>query len=235
MNATSNAVIAQAQKAALRLPEALRTNHWYNDWQHAVFIILFDHLVTAERHGKRQMTDRHMDKLTVYMFVHFLCEEEGMTWSVGEGHLEADMLKSHQGLHVMFLDYWHRNIQGPYKQGHLGGRALIDKVEDFYHKVLEHIENADQATYGVKSNRTARATQTEIAHIAQTGLPLSPNMRGAGAVVSRCCDSTYALLKRELLPRDANSPLRQLSLVKAQALARNDTLRDRFVTRLLAA
>lgn len=222
------AEIIQLAQAQMRLPPRLRTEHWYNDWQHAVFIITFDHLMQALQRGRTAVAERLIDKLTVYLFVHFLCEEEGMAFSQQQGSLAAEKMCQHQGLHLRFLDYWHDAIQRPFKAGELGDRRLALKIQDFYDKVLAHIDDEDQSTYGIKTGRPAFHGIDEIAHIAQSGLPLSPNSPGALAIVGACSSRTASLLRRNTLPIKAIEPLRHLQLTAA-GIGAPDSVRSRVL------
>lgn len=222
------AQIIRLSQEQLRLPQHLRTDHWYNDWQHAVFIITFDHLMQALRRGRTPVAERLIDQLTVYLFVHFLCEEEGMAWSQHHGCLSADKMRTHQALHLRFLDYWHDAIQRPFKTGDLTDRRLAVKIQDFYEKVLGHIDDEDQSTYGAKTSRTEDMRLDEVAHIAQSGLPLSPNSPGALAIVGACSDRCSGLLRRPTLPIKAVEPLRSLRLAPA-TLGAEDSVRARIL------
>lgn len=222
------AEIIQLAQAQMRLPAHLRTEHWYNDWQHAVFIITFDHLMQALQRDRTAVAERLIDKLTVYLFVHFLCEEEGMAFSLQHGALAADKMRHHQGLHLRFLDYWHDAIQRPFKTGDLGGRRLALKIQDFYDKVLAHIDDEDQTTYGNKTSRSVGVGLDEIAHIAQSGLPLSPNSAGAMAIVGACSDRSFSLLRSKTLPIKAIEPLRPL-LLTPPGFGAEDSVRSRVL------
>lgn len=222
------AEIIRLAKDQMRLPSHLRTDHWYNDWQHAVFIITFDHLMQALQRDRVAVADRLIDKLTTYLFVHFLCEEEGMAWAQTQGCLGDGKMQSHQALHLRFLDYWHEAIQRPFKTGALGGRRLGIKIQDFYDKVLSHIDDEDQTTYGLKTNRGEGVRLDEVAHIAQSGLPLSPNSPGALAVVAACNPACGRLLRQDALPTLAKSPLRRLTLAPA-VIGAGDSVRARVL------
>lgn len=213
----------------IRLPAHLRTDHWYNDWQHAVFIITFDHLQKAIRAGRGEVIERLMDKLTVYLFVHFLCEEEGMAWACSNKALRPDLMRQHQDIHVHALGHWHDAVQKPYKAGSLEGRALAAKVQDFYDRILDHIDNTDQTTYGAKTGRAEAIQLEEVAHLSACGLPLSPNMAGAAALVAACNPEAYRLLNAAGLPVHASSPLRKLALAHLPNEANNDSLRARLI------
>ncbi|MBF0307199.1 MAG: hypothetical protein HQL41_16290, partial [Alphaproteobacteria bacterium] len=134
----------------------------------------------------RVLCERLLDKLTVYLFVHFVCEEEGMAWAADQGHFEAEELRRHQRVHVQVLEAWRGGVQQPFKGGELARRELGDRVEDFFQAILRHIEAFDQISYGARSGRSADAIRSEIAHLSRSGLPLSPNMKGAIAVVDLC-------------------------------------------------
>lgn len=221
--------LIEATQTQLRLPADLRTEHWYNDWQHAVFIITFDHLMRAIRAGRGEVTERLTDKLTVYLFVHFLCEEEGMAWACSNKALRPDLMRQHQDGHIHMLGHWHDAIQKPYKAGRLEGRALAAKIQDFYDRILDHIGTADQTTYGTKTDRAEAIQLEEVAHLSNSGLPLSPNMAGAAAIVAACNAEAFRLLNIAGLPVHAAEPLRPLSLARLQGEADNDSLRARLL------
>ncbi len=220
--------IVEAAQAQMRLPAHLRTEHWYNDWQHAVFIITFDHLMRSIRRHRPQVTQRLMDKLTVYLFVHFLCEEEGMSWAVRANMLRPDLMRRHQDVHVKVLNHWHDAVQKPYKAGALDGRALAAKVQDFYDRVLAHIDEMDQHTYGDQSQREEAGRLEEVAHLAECGLPLSPNMPGAVALVGACHPEAHRLLDHRGLPLMSTQRLRSLRLTTLAVDASSDSLHARL-------
>ena len=222
------AEIIRLAQTQMRLPQKLRTEHWYNDWQHAVFIITFDHLMRALNSGHSAVAERLIDKLTVYLFVHFLCEEEGMAFSQQHGILAADKMRHHQALHLRFLDYWHDNIQRPFKARELSERHIAVKIQDFYEKVLQHIDDEDQTTYGTRTIRPTFLGAVEIANIALSGLPLSPNCTGAAAVVGACNEHSFKLLCRETLPIKAVEPLGRLVLTP-DGVGADDSVRSRVL------
>jgi len=225
-------IVERASLVKLRLPEELRTDHWYNDWQHAVFVIIFDNLMRTMRAGQLELANRLLDRLTVYLYVHFVCEEEGMTWASDKGHIEAEMLARHQKAHVFFLDVFHRTIQAPYKRGEISPREMFARVEDYYRKILAHIDEFDQITYGRRSGREESVTCAEVAHIGQSGLPLSPNMPGAVPLVARCNPDVAKLLMADKLPIRSGDPMSPLSLIEKACT--DGSLRHR-VTSVLAA
>lgn len=215
--------------ARTRLPQALRTEHWYNDWQHAVFIVTFEHVARALRNGNAGVAERLVDKLTVYLFVHFLCEEEGMSWAVARQALRPEALQAHQRAHLEALAAWRRNVQEPFKAGTLRGEPLMRRIQGFYERILAHIDEMDQGCYGAGAGRDEALRLEEVAHLARSGLPLSPNMAGAAAVVAACDGRVHALLNRAGLPVQSTAPLRPLSLVGLAGDMENDSLRARFL------
>lgn len=218
-----------ALRLGRRLPENLRTEHWFNDWQHAVFVITFDHLARSIQGRQRLMTERLLDKLTVYLFVHFLCEEEGMSWAAARGLLDGDDLARHQHQHVRYLERWHRDAQRPFRAGEINGDELAARIEEFYTAILSHIEHTDQVCYGVRSARDGASRLAEVAHVAATGLPLSPNMGGAVEVVARLSRETRALLRPDILPLRAAEPLKALGLLAEWQGQGGTGMRHRFL------
>ncbi len=221
--------LVAAAQAQLRLPPNLRTQHWYNDWQHAVFIITFEHLMRALRNGNAAVAERLVDKLTVYLFVHFLCEEEGMSWAVANNALRPEALRAHQAAHIRELDIWHETVQAPFKASARRDPRLISRIQDFYERILSHIDDVDQQCYGNKTVRDDAVQLDEVAHVARCGLPLSPNMAGAVAIVGACDGQVHSLLKRDGLPLRSTAPLKPLSLISLHGDMENDTLRARFL------
>ncbi|GAA0574769.1 hypothetical protein [Caenispirillum bisanense] len=172
----------RALEAILQVPEHLRTDHWYNDIQHAMLVILFRHLLRAVRENCPRRSRILTDVATLYLWVHFLDEEEGMAWGVARGLIDADLVADHARQHRRFLDHWRDAVLVPYVAGDLAGEEYYQAVAAFYALVLRHIGNTDQPTYG-RASEHAPHHRAEISHVAATGLPLSPFMQGALQVV----------------------------------------------------
>lgn len=228
--ATPSTVDGRALEAILEVPEHLRTDHWYNDIQHAMLVILYRHLLKAVRSGCPRRTRILTDAATLYLWVHFLDEEEGIAWSLARGHVDAELVATHAGQHRRFLDHWRDAVLAPFADGTLAGRAYYDAVAEFYDLVLRHIGGTDQPTYGRASDHEPH-NRAEICHVAGTGLPLSPFMAGALQVV-RLDDSRVAgLLDVSLIGPTARALLPSVAMEPGvdRLLPGGEGLRDRVM------
>ena len=98
--------------------------------------------------------------------------------------------------------------------------------------MLGHIGGDDQATYG---GEPPALKQHEIAHLAASGLPMSPYAAGAEQVVSTLAPGVGRALEPRNLAPSARAPLPALGLVPdAGRLLDGRALRDR-VAALTAA
>lgn len=161
------------------LPDHLRTDHWYCDLHHAMLVIMFKRLVPALRGGNRRQATYFVDNMTMYWLLHCLMEEEGFAHAVAAGRTSADLVDCHAQAHVDLMRSWGETVFMPFKTGTADANVLADAADGYYHAVLHHIETLDQETYGTGSGHDTNSRRTEIAHLAQVGLPLSPFMNGA--------------------------------------------------------
>lgn len=216
------------------LPSDLRTEHWYNDLQHTMFVILFRHALSSLAAGNRQKSETMIDTITMYLYIHFLDEEEGLAFSLSRGHFDRDFIADHTGKHVRFVDYWRDQVFLPFKSQTIGDTRLYDEVEKYYDLILAHIRDTDQFTYGIHSEHAA-FHRTEISRIATSRLPLSPFMAGAYEVLEILCPEAARLLNKAGIAPLALKPMGKLALADtAGRLLPNGTgsLRDRIFDRL---
>lgn len=213
------------------LPEFLRTDHCFNDLQHSMLVILFRHLLSALKDHKVRLADMYFDSVTLYLYIHFLNEEEGMVFNMTRDLIDRDNLAAHSERHIYFLEYWKNEVLIPYKSEKLSVEASLQAVADYYDRIIVHIDGEDQSFYGQKSALDEYQVRTELARVAQSGMPMSPFMAGALATV-RHLDATVAdALDKALLSPQALLPLGRLSLVPDVGRILDDTkgsLRDRF-------
>lgn len=165
-----------------QLPEEMRTQHWYCDLHHAMFLILLTKGAEALESGNRPLSEYFIDTLTVYWLVHSLMEEESMAGARVDGSLTAELVERHTMAHVMITKWWHSNILAPFKDG--ADTAFVQaNVVKFYHMVIKHIAEIDQYTFGVESGLSQREVSRMVRRLAESGLPLSPYMPGCGALL----------------------------------------------------
>jgi hemerythrin len=188
------------------LPQDLRTGHWYNDLQHGMLVILLRRTMIAIRQGRMPLANRLLDSLTMYLYVHFLDEEEGMSDSLQRGLHHQEAITTHLNGHDWFLKAWDDQVLFPAKKDGNWNEAAEGLVS-YYNSILAHIAEDDQETYGQASHMETTDRATEIASIATASLPLSPYMKGAYAVVAATAPETAALMDRTLLPPAALEPL----------------------------
>ncbi|MFA7432016.1 MAG: hypothetical protein WCZ23_17815, partial [Rhodospirillaceae bacterium] len=160
-----------------QLPDHLRTQHWYCDLHHAMFLILLTKGAEALNSGNRRLAEYFIDTVTVYWLVHSLMEEESMAGGRADNILSAELVERHTMAHVMITKWWHTNVLAPFKDG--ADAAFVQaNVVKFYHMVIKHISEIDQLTFGVESGLTQREVTRMVKRLAESGLPLSPYMPG---------------------------------------------------------
>ena len=212
------------------LPDFLRTEHCYNDMQHAMLVILFRHGLTALQRGQNRIAGNVIDNISLYLYIHFLNEEEGLVYKTTKGLMSRDKLQEHSEQHIRFLDYWRDNVLLPYKTQAIQTEQTTENLSSFYNILIKHIDNEDIPTYGSEAI-TVEQTRSELARVAQANMPMSPFMAGAYAAV-HAMDQTVAktLNKTRLSPR-ALEPLPALDLVPGVGRVLGGqvgSLRDRF-------
>lgn len=188
------------------LPNDLRTGHWYNDLQHGMLVILLRRTMIAIQQERTPLAARLLDSLTMYLYVHFLDEEEGMSDSLQRGLHHQEAITTHLHGHDWFLNAWDEQVLFPAKKDGNWKEAAAGLVA-YYNAILGHIAEDDQETYGQASGLETTHRATEIASIATASLPLSPYMKGAYTVVAATAPETASLLDRSLLPPAALEPL----------------------------
>lgn len=194
------------------LPSFLRTDHCYNDLQHAMLVILFRHALTALRDGNTKYADKLIDNNTLYLYIHFLNEEEGMAYKMTRGQVERDGLEEHSEMHVRFMDFWKKQVLIPYKNHEAGTDQTMTAIAKFYNLLIEHIDTTDKVTYGPEAI-SEDDTRTEMARIAATNMPMSPFMTGAYDTVRMLDPEAAALMNAKRLAPMALQPLKSLSLI----------------------
>ncbi len=85
------------------LPSDKITEHWYNDLQHVMFVILFRRADRALAEERSAGLAYLMDMTTLYLYVHFLHEEEGMAYSLVHGGHDRERVRRHTSTHLDFL------------------------------------------------------------------------------------------------------------------------------------
>lgn len=219
-----------------QVPEHLRTDHWYNDIQHAMLVILFRHLLRAVREKCPRRSRILTDAATLYLWVHFLDEEEGMAWGVARGLIDADLVADHARQHRRFLDHWRDAVLAPHVAGALTGAAYYEAVAKFYALVLRHIGTTDQPTYGRASDHGPHH-RAQISHVAATGLPLSPFMPGAFQVVRQDDAAVAGCLDLSLMGPQARQSLPAVAMETgvSRLVPDGSGLRDRVMRGLRQA
>ena len=132
------------------LPEYLRTDHCYNDLQHAMLVILFRHALTALKNRKTRYADQVLDNATLYLYIHFLNEEEGMVYKSQTGLIDRDNLKEHCEMHVSFLEYWKSQILMPHKSGAADVDKTIEGISKYYNLIINHIATSRSSKPAMK-------------------------------------------------------------------------------------
>lgn len=217
-----------------QLPEALRTGHWYCDLHHAMFIILLNRAVRAARERRSRLTEHFVDTLTVYWLVHSLMEEEGMALQVGDGKTPVEEAEAHCRAHVGITKWWYAHVLAPFKAAPEDFAGLGEALRAFYDMVVAHIAEIDQGTYGAASPLSEDDRTLEVAHIALSGLPLSPLMPGCDDVLKALAPYMRQALSDRSMAPGAREPLRRLALAgHAEPLWRGGkgAFRDVFLKR----
>ena len=221
------------QLTAIRdLPSFLRTEHCYNDLQHAMLVILFRHGLLALQQGKDKMAARLIDNISLYLYIHFLNEEEGLAYKVTNGLLEREKLQDHSEFHVRFLDRWRDKILVPYKNRDIDTAQTVGELSSYYNLLIKHIDGVDIPTYGADSIPVEH-TRSELARIAQTRMPMSPFMAGAYSAVEAMDPQVARTLDKSKLSPFALEPLAALDLVPNVGrvlTGKVGSLRDRFAS-----
>lgn len=212
------------------LPDFLRTEHCYNDLQHAMLVVLFRHGLNALRQNQIKLADRIIDNISLYLYIHFLNEEEGLVYKSGLGLLERDVLEEHSEQHLHFLDCWRDTVLMPYKTQDITPEKTIENVSAFYNAIIKHIDHEDLPTYGANAIAVEH-TRRELARIAQTNMPMSPFMPGAFEALSLMDKDVAEVLNKKTLSPRALEPISHLNLVPNVGRVLSGTtgsLRDRF-------
>lgn len=226
-----NAIEASDLETILTLPEHLRSEQCYNDIQHSMLVILFRHAMKAIRAGNATYTDMLMDNITIYLYIHFLAEEEGMAYSMSKGIYDRDQVSAHTEKHLVFLDHWMQNIYKPHKADESTWTQRYSAIESFYGQVINHIDHDDQSTYGAKKDHADKNHRAESAFVARSNIPLSPLMRGAVETVKHLNPEAARLLNTEQMNALAFEPLGEVNLVDLDEpliQTGRTSLRDRF-------
>lgn len=127
------------------LPDFLRTNHCYNDLQHAMLVILFRHGLVALGDDNTRYAHQLIDNISLYLYIHFLNEEEGMAFNMTRDLVDRDGLAEHSEMHIDFLDTWNASVLMPYKNGQTTTEQLRQALGEFYNVIINHIDHTDQA------------------------------------------------------------------------------------------
>lgn len=198
----SNQELADQLEAIHSLPMNLITGHWYNDLQHTMLVIMFRRALSACREDKMRAVTKILDNITLYLYVHFLDEEEGLAHSLAKGLHAKDGIEAHCRMHITFLNHWTDDILEPSKNGELDRFTLREKLATYYKTIIDHIEETDVHTYG-DGTEAATNRLSEIADIALSEAPLSPWQKGALSIVSIFSPKTAGLIDRKLLAPEA--------------------------------
>lgn len=218
-------------EAIITLPESLRSEQCYNDIQHSMLVILFRHALKAVRAGNLRYTDMLMDNITIYLYIHFLAEEEGTAFSMSKGIYDRQAVAAHAAKHLRFLDYWTDEIYAPHKSDSLTWTQRYESLEQFYARIIQHIDDDDQNTYGAKLEHDDKNHRSESAFVARSNIPLSPLMAGALETVNILEPRAARLIDVERLAALARAPLADVCLTELDTPlidSGETSLRDRF-------
>jgi len=195
------------------LPDALRTHHWYNDLHHAMFLILFVNAFNALKKSSTSTIENYVDNITIYLFVHFLMEEEGMVFSVKHHGLCGDAVHAHARTHVHFVRWWNENVYKTFKAAPEDRVPVHEAMLTFCEQLIDHIDTVDMKTYGL-AQRTEKISRNEIAHMSRCGLPLSPFMPGALKVMELLAPTMFKRLNPASVSPAAEQPLSNIRLME---------------------
>lgn len=201
-------------KILRNLPASLRTNHWYCDLHHSMFLILLSRADEAMTNGKRHLCEYFVDTITIYWLIHSLMEEEGMALQISRGTTTEEQAAQHAAAHVAITRWWNANVLTPFKNGTASNLDMRTVLQAFFNRVVKHIETMDQHSYGVHSTLNERDISREVAHIASSGLPLSPFMPGCTSLLQTLAPYMQHELNQHTLAPASHNPLKPLNLTK---------------------
>ena len=214
------------------LPAFLRAEHCFNDMQHAMIVILFRHALTALRNNDVGYVDQLIDNITLYLYIHFLNEEEGMAFNMTRDLVSRDGLIEHSEMHVKFLDFWVTKVMTPHKSREATTEQTTEALVTFYNYIITHIDGTDKNFYGTEALTTDQV-RSELSRVSLTQMPMSPFMAGAFDTVKILAPNVAASLDTDRLSPVALYPMKKLNLIKGvgRILTGNQgSLRDAFVT-----
>lgn len=194
------------------LPAGLRTNHWYCDLHHSMFLILLSRAEDALINQKQSLSEHFIDTITIYWLIHSLMEEEGMALQFSRNVTPHADASAHAAAHVQITRWWNVNVLTPFKTGTASALHLRAALNRFFELVVKHITTMDQHSYGVNSPLTEHDISLEVAHIAESGLPLSPFMAGCSTLLSMLAPyMSKSLASRSISPL-STQPMKPLHL-----------------------
>jgi len=193
------------------LPAELRTEQWYCDLHHALFLILLHDARRFVLDGQRRLAEYFIDTTTVYWVVHSLMEEEGMAFALVADEVTQDHVGRHAQAHVQLTRQWFRTVLEPFK-AEAPAEEVAEALHRFYGGVVHHIATLDRDTYGEGAGREEKSIRREVAHLAGTRLPLSPQMAGCETLMSTLAPRMMELLSPRSLAPTWSAPLPTLSL-----------------------
>ncbi|OFX11195.1 MAG: hypothetical protein A2516_09495 [Alphaproteobacteria bacterium RIFOXYD12_FULL_60_8] len=192
----------------------MRTEHFFNDIHHQTFLILFVSLLDAVRKESAVVVENCIDNITVYLFIHFLDEEEGMTYARSKGWVLPDALAEHAAVHINLVQWWNTHVFFPFKKGELTCESVFDLCRDYCMRIIDHIGAYDLKTYG-PTVRDTDGSLGENAHISLSRLPLSPYMPGALQIVTMLAPDVVAEINPQSIAPAARLRLPALRLCAA--------------------
>jgi hypothetical protein len=202
---------------ARSLPQELRTNHWYCDLHHSMFLILLSRADEALGQNRMALCESYLDTLTIYWILHSLMEEEGMALQIQNNTGCRDHISDHSQSHVMITRWWRANVLEPFKAKTNSPEQTRRALRAFFNRVVAHINTMDQECYGTRSSLDERAISREVAHIANCGLPLSPFMPGCTTILDALAPRMKSSLALDAITPLAKAPMKTLNLVQSNA------------------